>query len=205
MADPETRASLMLRLRDPQDQHAWARFVSIYEPLILRVMRKRGLQDADARDLTQQVIVTVMRAVDSWQPDGREASFRRWLFTIARKLSLQFIQRATPERGPSRRGAGGSDMLELLNELPEPEHRTVEAFDEDYRDSVFQWAAEQVRCEFREPVWRAFWRTCVLNEPIADVAEELGMTTGYVYVCRSRIITRLRQTIEEFEAEHDTR
>jgi RNA polymerase sigma factor (sigma-70 family) len=205
MAEPETRASLMLRLRDPGDQQAWARFVSIYEPLILRLMRKRGLQDADARDLTQQVIVTVMRAVDTWQPDGREASFRRWLFTIARRLSLQFIQRAIPERGPARRGVGGSDMLVLLNGLPERGHRTIEACEEDYRDAVFHWAAEQVRCEFREPVWRAFWRTCVLSEPIAEVAEESGMTTGYVYVTRSRIITRLRQIIEEFEAEHDIR
>ncbi len=204
MSDPETQSSLMLRLRDPQDQQAWSVFVSIYEPLILRVMRKRGLQDADARDLTQQVIVNVMGAVERWQPDGHAASFRRWLFTIARKLSLQFIQRVTPEHGPARHGAGGSDMLELLNGLPEPEHRTVKAFDEDYRDSVFHWAAEQVRSEFREPVWRAFWRTCVLNESIADVAEELGMTVGYVYVSRSRIITRLRQTIEDFEAEHGT-
>ena len=96
-------------------------------------------------------------------------------------------------------------MLDLLNELPDPEPHTVDAFDQEYRDVVFQWAAEQVRNEFREPVWRAFWRTCVLNEPISDVAEELGMTTGYVYVCRSRIIARLRQTIEEFEAEHGTR
>ena len=205
MAEPETRASLMLRLRDPQDQQAWARFVAIYEPLILRLMRRRGLQDADARDLTQQVVVTVMRAVDTWQPDGREASFRRWLFTIARNLALRFVQQGTTDRGPGRRGAGGTDMLELMKRLPEPEHRTVEAFDEEYRDAVFHWAAEQVRHEFRESVWHAFWRTCVLNEPIADVADELGMTTGYVYVARSRIVARLRQTIEEFEAEHGTR
>jgi RNA polymerase sigma-70 factor (ECF subfamily) len=205
MPQPETRDSLMLRLRDPQDQQAWTQFVSIYEPLILNSFRKRGLQDADARDVAQQVVVAVMQAVNTWQPDGREASFRRWLFAIARKLALRFVQRATPERGPSRRGVGGSDMLEILNQVPDPDPGTIQAFDEDYRDAVFQWAAEKIRCEFREPVWRAFWRTCVLHEPIADVAEELGMTTGHVYVCRSRIIARLRQTIEEFEAEHVTK
>ena len=202
MSEPQTRPSLMLRLRDPRDQQAWTRFVSIYEPLLMKLMRQRGLQEADARDVTQQVVMTVLRAVDTWRPDGQEASFRRWLFTIARRASLQFIQRELTEHGPGRRGTGGSDMVDLLSELPEPEHRTVEAFNRDYRDAVFQWAAEQVRSEFREPVWRAFWRTCVQNEPIADVAEELGMTTGYVYVCRSRIMTRLRQTIEEFEVEH---
>ena len=204
MSEPETRQSLMLRLRDASDQHAWSQFVSIYEPLILRLMRQRGLQDADARDVTQQVVVAVMRAVNTWQPDGREASFRRWLFAIARNLALRFVQRGTSDRGPGLCGTGGTDMVELLRNLPEPEHRTIEAFDEGYRDSVFQWAAECVRKEFRDSVWLAFWRTCVLREPITEVAEELGMTTGYVYVARSRIIARLKKTVEEFEAEHGT-
>lgn len=205
MAEPETRASLMIRLRDAGDQFAWSQFVAIYEPFILKVMRRRGLQDADARDATQLVIVTVMTAVENWQSDGRPASFRRWLFSIARNLSLRFIQSENVMRGPSRQGEGGSEMLDLLNSLPAPEPKTIHQFDEDYRDSVFQWAAEQVRTEYRDAVWQSFWRTCVLHESIADVARDLGMSTGYVYVARSRIITRLRQIIEEFEAQHDAK
>ena len=203
MVEPETRPSLMLRLRDPQDQQAWTQFVSVYEPLVLRLLRQRGLQEADARDVTQQVVLAVTQAVERWQPDGRAASFRRWLFAIARKLALKFIQRGTGASGPARRGVGGTDMLDLLNSLPEPEHRTVTTFDEEYRNEVFVWAAEQVRGEFRESTWDVFWRTCVLNEPIAEVASDLGITTGSVYVARSRIIARLRQRVEECEAEHD--
>ena len=92
MVEPETRSSLMLRLREPQDQQAWAEFVSIYEPLVLRVLRHRGLQEADARDVTQQVVLGVTQAVQRWQPDGQQASFRRWLFSIARRLALPGCQ-----------------------------------------------------------------------------------------------------------------
>ncbi|MEI8017208.1 MAG: sigma-70 family RNA polymerase sigma factor [Schlesneria sp.] len=200
MVEPETRPSLMLRLRDPQDQQAWTQFVSIYEPLVLRMLRQRGLQEADARDLTQQVILAVTQAVDDWQPDGREASFRRWLFTIARNLALKFIQRGEA-RGEGRRGVGGSEMIDLLKNLPEPEHRTVVAFDDEYRNEIFELAAEKARSEFRESTWQAFWQTCVLNEPIADVAASLKLTTGSVYVARSRVIARLRQIVEEYETE----
>ena len=203
MVEPETRASLMIRLRDPQDQQAWCQFVTMYEPLVLRMLRQRGFQEADARDVTQQVILAVSQAVSDWQPDGREASFRRWLFTIARKLALKFIQRGAKTGGPSRRGVGGSDMLTLLKSLPEPDHRSVAEFDDEYRNEVFDFAAKRAREEFRESTWKAFWRTCVLNEPIADVAESLGMTTGSVYVARSRIIARLRQLVEESEGERD--
>lgn len=199
MLEPETRPSLMLRLREPQDQQAWAEFVSIYQPAVLKVLRQRGLQEADAQDVSQQVVIAVSQAVEQWKPDGKQASFRRWLFSIARRLALRFLQRGQP-----RRGVGGTDMVNLLDNLPEPEHRTSAEFDEEYRNQVFRWAAEQVQCEFRESTWQAFWQTCVLNEPIADVARQLGMTTGNIYVARSRVIARLRIAVEEFEAEHDS-
>lgn len=203
MVDPKTRASLMLRLRDPQDQQAWGQFITTYEPLVLRMLRERGLQEADARDVTQQVVMAVAHAVDSWQPDGREASFRRWLFTIARRLAIKFIQRGAATRGPARRGVGGSDMVLLLQSLPEPDHRACAAFDEEYRNEIFDMAAEQARSEFRPSTWDAFWRTCVLNQSIGEVAESLGMTTGSIYVARSRVIARLRQIVEEFETDRN--
>lgn len=200
MVDPETRLSLMHRLREPQDQQAWAEFVAIYQPLVLRVLKQRGLQEADALDVTQQVILAVTQAVQNWQPDGREASFRRWLFSIARRLALRFL-----ERGHPRRGVGGSEMLELLENLPEPLPRTEAEFDDEYRNEVFRWAAEQARGEFRESTWQAFWRTCVQQEAIPQAARELGLTVGNVYVARSRVIARLKQFVEEFEAEHADR
>ena len=203
MVEPETRASLMLRLLDPSDQQAWGQFVSIYEPLLLRMLRKRGLQDADARDVSQQIILAASQAIDSWQPDGQPASFRRWLFSIARRLALRFLQRAYRVDGPSLRAKGGTDMLELLNRLPDPDPQTVIAFDDEYRNELFDWAAKRIRGEFRESTWQAFWRSCVLNEPIALVAEELGMTAGNVYVARTRIIARLRHVIEDCEADRD--
>ena len=159
MVEPETRPSLMLRLRQAADQQAWTEFVSIYEPLLLRLMKQRGLQEADARDVTQQVILAVTQAVERWQPDGREASFRRWLFAIARPLALKFVQRGRSVIGTARRGTGGTDMLKLLDNLPEPEHRTTSTFDDEYRTEVFHFAAEQVRAEFRDTTWQAFWRT----------------------------------------------
>lgn len=203
MVEPETRHSLLLRLRDPQDQQAWTEFVSLYEPVLLRLLNHRGLQDSDARDVTQQVIVAVMRAVETWRPDGREASFRRWLFAIARKSALKFIERGHRRIDTSRRGAGGTDLLEFLNSLPEPAHRTAAEFDNEYRSQLFQRAAEQVRSEFRDSTWQAFWQTCVLQHPVADVAHDLGLSAGCVYVARSRVIARLRRHIEEFEARHD--
>jgi len=203
MVEPETSPSLTIRLRDPGDQQAWTEFVAIYEPFLLRIMRQRGLQEADARDVTQQVVFAVTQAVERWRPDGRAASFRRWLFSIARMQALRFVQRGSPLRGPARRGVGGSDMVKLLQSLPEPEHRTISDFDNEYRNEVFERAAQQVKSECRDATWEAFWRTCVLNQPVAQVSADLEMTAGAVYVARCRIVARLRRIVEEYEAEDD--
>lgn len=200
MVDPETRASLMLRLQSPQDQEAWFEFVFLYEPLLLRVMQQRGLQEADARDVSQQVILIVSQSVQNWRSDGRQASFRRWLLQIARNHALRFLQRGRP----FQRGVGGSDLLKLIHAVPQPESRTEADFDEAYRQESFRRAAERARGEFRESTWIAFWKTCVLNQPISAVADELGMSPGSIYVARSRIIARLRQIVEKYEFDHDT-
>ena len=65
---PATRYSLILRLRDPGDVAAWHEFVTLYEPLILRLAARKGLQDADAQDLCQEVFTAVARAIEHWDP-----------------------------------------------------------------------------------------------------------------------------------------
>ena len=76
---PETRDSLILRLKDRADQEAWGEFLEIYGPLVYRLAAAKGLQHADAEDVVQQVCSSVARAVDRWQPDAKRARFRTWL------------------------------------------------------------------------------------------------------------------------------
>ncbi|WP_442511448.1 hypothetical protein SH528x_003129 [Novipirellula sp. SH528] len=56
MLGPETRLSLIGKLHDPAAAEAWAEFVRLYQPIVFRVARQRGLQHADAEDLTQDVL-----------------------------------------------------------------------------------------------------------------------------------------------------
>src|SRR3954470_13883371 len=86
-----TRSSLLVRLRDPRDEQAWAEFVEIYTPLILRVAMQTGLQRSDADDLAQEVFRVVAGAIGRWDPDPKQGTFRGWLFRVARNLSLNVL------------------------------------------------------------------------------------------------------------------
>ena len=190
---PTTRLSLLARLRSPRDERAWGEFVSIYGPLIDRLARTRGLQAADAADVTQEVFRAVASAIDRWDPDPGKGSFRAWLFRIARNLTVNFLVKR--QRHP--RGAADTDVKDLLEAVPAREDSI--AFEEEYRRQLFYWAADRVRGEFREAAWRAFWMTGVEGRPASEAAEALGTTVGTVYFYKSRVMARLRRAVEQVE------
>ncbi len=192
---PTTRASLLLRLRDPADDRAWVEFTDLYGPLIRRVARRGGLQDADAADLEQEVFRAVAGAIGRYDPDPARGSFRGWLLRIARNLLLNLL--AARRRHPP--AGGGTDVFALLQAVPDPAGEDSTVFEAEYRRRTFEWAAEQVRDEFRPATWQAFWRTAVGGEETAAVASDLGMSVGAVYVARSRVLARIRAKVEEVE------
>jgi RNA polymerase sigma factor (sigma-70 family) len=191
---PETRLSLIARLKDASDQEAWSQFVEIYWPVVHRLARRKGLQNADAEDLVQQVFSTVARAVDRWEPDPSRARFRTWLRRIAQNLILNALRRARPDR------ASGDEAQHLaLQAVAAREGPDSELLRTEFEREVFVWAARQVRTEFEPATWEAFWGTAVEGRTVAEVAEELGKKPGAVYAARSRVMRRLKQKTLEWE------
>ncbi|MGP0064859.1 MAG: RNA polymerase sigma factor [Isosphaeraceae bacterium] len=111
---PSTRASLLVRLSDPRDERVWSVFVDICTPMVYRLARRRGLQDADAIDLTQEVFRAVASAIDRFDPDPARGTFRAWLSRIARNLAIN----ALAARDRQVRGTGNTAVVRLIDELP---------------------------------------------------------------------------------------
>jgi RNA polymerase sigma factor (sigma-70 family) len=189
---PDTRRSLIIRLRDQADASAWREFVALYEPLVYDLGRRKGLQEADARDLCQEVLVCVARAIDRWDPDPGRGTFRGWLSRITRNLLVNFLTR---QHHP--RGSGATSVQELLNAQPADDPSASALFEAEYRRRVFRWAAEEIKDEFAASTWQAFWRTAVEDRSPKEVARESGLSIGAVYIARSRILTRFRERIEQ--------
>ena len=185
-----TRASLLLRVRDPADQDAWAQFVEIYGPLVYSYSRHRGLQDADAADVTQDVLTSVALAIQRFEYDASRGRFRGWLFNATRNRIINFSEKL--RKGP--RGSGRSDIAEQLLALHSTEDIDNE-FQRRHDWHLFLKAAELVRQTFAESTWAAFWRTAVEGESSQQVAESLGMTVGAVYIAKSRVLNSLREQL----------
>ena len=192
---PETRPSLIVRLKNRADDEAWFEFSEIYRPLVFRLACRRGLQPADADDLVQQVLTSVARVIDRWEDDPHRARFRTWLARIATNAILNALTRR-----PRDRGTGDSNFQDLLDAHP-AEGPDSDLIRVEYRREVFRWAARQVRPEFQPETWDAFWLTAVEGRDVTDVSREQNRSAGSIYAARSRVMRRLREKVAEWE--HD--
>ena len=193
---PQTRYSLLVRLASPDDAAAWTEFLDIYEGAVLRYCRSRGLQEADARDAAQEVLLAVHQAISDWEPSGRAGSFRAWLLQTAHRTCLKMLRR---QLGRDR-GIGGSSAQRRIEELARSD-ATGEADEHEWQRWAFCWAAGQVQREVQPATWQAFWQTTVAGQPIADAARELSLSVGSVYIARSRVMARLQGEVRRFEEE----
>jgi RNA polymerase sigma-70 factor (ECF subfamily) len=196
--DPlRTRLSLLARLENPEDQAAWAQFVELYGGLVYGFARDRGLQDADAADLTQEVFLDIARTAGRWRYDPKQGPFRAWLYGVTRHKLARFLQR----RGSQPLGTGDSNARERLDQEPSPGDDLEELWEKEFQQQLFRVACSHIRDRFAPATWEAFWRTAVQGESPAAVAADLGLSAGAVYVARSRVLARLTEEIGRMNVE----
>ncbi|QEG02216.1 ECF RNA polymerase sigma factor SigE [Stieleria maiorica] len=184
-----------MRLRDRDNHLAWSEFLEIYEPVIYRLARRRYLQDADAREIVQEVLLRVAAAIDRFDPTA-SGSFRGWLSQTTRRVVVDRFRRI----GDTALPVGG--QLDLLAGVVDGAENPFEVeFDLEHRRQLFRCAAEHLQRELSATSWAAFWRTAVQGHPAQVVASQLGISEGAVYVARCRVLKRIREFVQQREAE----
>jgi RNA polymerase sigma-70 factor (ECF subfamily) len=192
---PTTQASLLVRLGDAADAPAWGQFVELYAPPVYACARRHGLQDADAADVTQDVLRAVHGAFRRGAYDADRGRFRPWLFTVVRNKLRDFLTAQSRRAGLRQHPAG------ILADVPALGGDPVAEFDLECERRLFAWAAEQVRGQFRPSTWQAFWRTAVDGASGKTVAAELGLTVAAVYLAKGRVMAALREQVGSIEGD----
>lgn len=194
---PETRPSLILRLRNADDLQAWQQFIEIYQPLIRSLALSRGLQAVDTDDVIQEVLSRVASHVERWNSKSEKGSFRAWLATITRNQTIQVFR----ERNRLPMTGADTQIGQKPDELDERD------FDLEQDRQLFAWAARKIQPRFGQKTWQAFWLTAVEEKAVADVAPQLETSIAQIYVARSRVMKALKLAVEQsaFESQDQWR
>jgi RNA polymerase sigma factor (sigma-70 family) len=195
--DPlQTSVTLLGRLRsDPKDQAAWHDFVGRYSPKILRWCHFWGLQESDAQDVTQNVLLKLNVLMATFVYD-RSGSFRAWLKTLVHHAWRDLVderRRSSP--------LGRDPRLKELLESRQAGDDLIEKLEEEFRQEVVERAMEQVRPQVAPKTWDAFRLTAIEGQTGAAAAAQLGMKIDRVYGARSDVTRRIQKEVRRLEGE----
>jgi RNA polymerase sigma factor (sigma-70 family) len=186
----ETRLSLVERVRDPSDAAAWAEFVSIYQPLLTAYVRKRGVNEADAADIVQDVFTRLVPAMSRFRLDHRRGRFRTWLWQVAHATMIDWTRRRAVRTRAEQQWADDHES----KAPPSPD----DGWNELYRERILQVALKRVRDSAQPTAWACFEGRILADRPAAEIAGELGVSPNVVYVNASRLLARAREECAQF-------
>jgi RNA polymerase sigma-70 factor (ECF subfamily) len=194
-AEP-TNSSLLRRVRDVADEASWAEFVARYEPVLLAYVRRRGLNEHDARDVVQEVFLRLHRALPAFRLDRARGRFRTWLWQVASSALSDWarVQRrqAQAEQGWWDQQAPGPITCESETDGPAAQRRRM-----------LEQALRQVQARSQPRTWACFEQRVLRGRPSATIAAELGLTATAVNVNASRTLARLRKQCDAVRGQAD--
>ncbi|HZZ26744.1 MAG TPA: sigma-70 family RNA polymerase sigma factor [Pirellulales bacterium] len=190
---PTTRATLLSRLRhDPSNKDAWEDFVEQYGRHVFRWCRQWGLQDADAEDVTQEILLKLARKLRDFDYNPN-SSFRGWLKTVAHHAWRDFADNRRVVRP-----MGDEQMWKLLKSV-EAREDLVRKLEEAFDFELLEAAKVQVRLRVAPHTWEAFRLVAIEGLPVAEVAAKVHLQVAMVYVAKSKVQKMLQEEIRKLE------
>jgi len=190
----QTRATLLGRLRDdPADQTSWNEFVSHYEPVIRLWCRRWRIQEADAEDVTQNVMLQLSLKLPEFAYD-RSRSFRGWLKTLTQNACRDFFRRLARMAA----GSGDSAIRHLLESEPAQDD-LLERLDKAFDLELLAMATEAVRARIEPQTWEAFRLTALEGLSGIEAAAQIPMPVNQVYVSKRRVQILLKEELARLD------
>jgi RNA polymerase sigma-70 factor (ECF subfamily) len=187
----ETRQSLLMRAQ-AGETNAWKDLTDLYRPLILGWLNRQGVPAADLEDLSQEVLLSVVKHLPGFHHSGQRGAFRCWLRTIVCRRTADYWRTIDA----SAQATGGSGATAALQQIADPESALNRQWDEEHDRYVLQCLLDLVEEEFEPVTLQAFRRLALDGVSGAEAAQELGLSVAAAYVAKSRVLARIRQAAE---------
>ncbi len=184
----ETRQSLLLRAQNGEE-NAWKDVTDLYRPLVFGWLNRQGVPASDLEDLSQEVLLSVVKHLPSFQFSGQRGAFRTWLRTIVCRRAADYWRAIDTKT----QATGGSGAIAALQQIADPDSELNRQWDEEHDQYVIHCLLDLVEQKFEPVSLQAFRRLTLDGASGETVAQELGLSVGAVYVAKSRVLACIRQ------------
>ena len=192
-----TRASLLGRLKNWEDQASWQEFTETYSRLILGVAIQAGLTEAEAKDVEQETLLRVAQTIHEFESNPARGSFKSWLLTLTRwRIADQFRKRA-PGAVPHDLTASGT-RTSTIERVPDPAALDA-AWEIEWQKNLLETALTRVGRRVKPKHLQIFDLYAMRHWPAAKVARELGISVVQVYLVNHRITKLMKREVAYLE------
>ncbi|MCA9013021.1 MAG: sigma-70 family RNA polymerase sigma factor [Planctomycetaceae bacterium] len=193
-----TNTSLIRRVKSGE-QEAWESFVRIYAPLIYSRCRSGELNPEEAADAMQEVFLRVHKGIAAYRPQKERASFRSWLRTVAAHTVVDHFREVARQHKSLDAATLNLRLRSLEESFSEESFSSSDhgAAGSESRHLIVNRIMQEIRGDYEERTWDAFWRTTIDGQKATEVAAELNMTPGAVRTAKYTVCRRLREELNE--------
>jgi RNA polymerase sigma-70 factor (ECF subfamily) len=200
-----TRASLLGRIRNPEDQSGWAEFFRRYRGFIGTLARKRGLTEVEAEDFTQETMLSLFKTMRRFRYDPRRCSFKSWLGRLVAARAVDFLRREPVHAMPPPAGPFGDGSRTATRErLPDPASLEADAaWEADWRQNVVALALGRLKETTKPLHYQVFHLHAIKGRSARQVARALGISVGQVYLVKHRVTRTFKRLVTVVRAEEE--
>ncbi len=195
-----TRASLLKRLKDWDDQESWREFYAIYRKLIFATALKAGLNETEAEDVVQETAISVAKTIKDFEYDRSRCTFKSWLRFLTQKRIADHFRKRGREPRISRERTSASAKTPLLERLPDPESLNLEGiWDQEWQQKVLEGAIERVKKQASPEQFQIFDYYVLRKKPVKEVAALLDVSVAQIYLARHRVAKLVKKEVAYLE------
>ena len=194
-----TRASLLDRLKDREDQASWQEFFDTYWQLIFRVAKKAGLTDSEAQDVVQETVISVSNKLPGFTYDPKVCSFKTWMLRLTRWRVIDTFRKRLPQNAAAANGDGTATSP--LERIPDESSLNLDAvWEEEWGKSLLAAALQRVKPVLKPEHYQIFDLYALRQLPVSQVAEIMGVSAARIYLVKHRVAALVKREIRELEA-----
>jgi RNA polymerase sigma factor (sigma-70 family) len=195
-----TRRSLLSRLKDWSDEESWRTFFDTYWKLIYRAAIRAGLSDAEAQDVVQETVLSVLKSMPGFEYDPRKGSFKSWLLRLTGWRITDQLRKRQPGVERRRPDTRTSARTATVERVADPAGDGLDAlWDEEWESNLMAAALERVKRKVDPKHYQAFDLYVLKQWPVARVTRALKLNRGRIYLIKHRINRLIRQEIDRLQ------
>ena len=197
-----TRPSLLVRLKDTEDQHSRQEFNDVYGKLIFGFAIKAGLTETEAQEVVQETLIAAAKNLPEFRYDPKVCSFKTWLLNLSNWRVKDQLRKRLPGAHTPASPDDATARTSTIERVPDTAGPQLEAlWEKEWHSTLLAAALEKVKAQVDLKQWQIFDLYVLKEWSAPEVAKALAVSVARVYLAKHRVGALVKRELKRLQRE----